>query len=74
MGLLTAIAGLPIAPVRGVVRLAEVIHEEAHRQLTDPAVVARRLEEIQQAWEAGELTAAERDQLEDEVLAPLQER
>lgn len=73
MGLLTGIAGLPLAPVRGVVRLAEVIHEEAQRQLTDPAIVARRLEEIEAAWEAGELTTTERDQLEDEVLAPLQE-
>lgn len=73
MGLLTGIAGLPVAPVRGVVGIARVLEEQADRQLKDPAVVARRLEEIEEAWEAGEITDEERDQLQEEVLAPLQQ-
>lgn len=73
MGLLTGIAGLPVAPVRGVVGIARVLEEQADRQLKDPAVVARRLEEIEDAWDAGEITDEERDQLQEEVLAPLQQ-
>lgn len=53
---LTLLLRLPLLPVRGVIRLAEVIGDEAERQLRDPARVRRELEDAQQRHAAGEIT------------------
>jgi non-ribosomal peptide synthetase component F len=71
MGLFTALLTLPLAPVRGVVSIAEVLEREAYRQWTDPATVRAQLAEVDAAYEAGELTAAERDERQDELVARL---
>jgi hypothetical protein len=67
MGLLT----LPLAPVRGVVWLAEQIEEEAARQLSDPEAIRAQLAAIDEAYEAGDLTADERDAMQDELVGRL---
>jgi Gas vesicle protein G len=56
MGLLTALVTLPLAPVRGTIWIAEVLLEEAERQMRDPAVVEQQLLEAEDAYERGELT------------------
>lgn len=50
---------LPFLPVIGVVRLGELIADEAGRELFDPAIVRRRLEEAGQARAAGLITDEE---------------
>lgn len=59
MGPLTLLLRLPILPVQGVIRLAEVIGDEAERQLHDPALIRRKLEDAQRRHAAGEITDEE---------------
>ena len=73
MGLITGLLTLPLAPVRGVVWLGEKLEAEARRQMSDPATVRRQLAEVDAAFQAGEITEQERDQLEDELVARLLE-
>jgi hypothetical protein len=71
MGLLTALVTLPLAPVRGTIWIAEVLLEEAERQMRDPAVVEQQLLEAEDAHERGELTDEEFADIEDELLGRL---
>ncbi|MEV6149566.1 gas vesicle protein GvpG [Nonomuraea sp. NPDC052129] len=59
MGLISLIFGWPLAPVKGVIRLGELIQEQVERQTRDPAVVRRRLEEIEQSRAAGLISEEE---------------
>ena len=67
LGLLT----LPLAPVRGVVWLADQILEEAERQWYDPAAIQAALLDVQEKREAGELRDDEAEQLEEELVSRL---
>jgi Gas vesicle protein G len=69
MGLLTLPFRLPLVPVYGVVRLAQLIQEEAERQLADPATIRRELEQIKQAQASGEISERESAQLQREAVA-----
>ena len=71
MGLLTLPFRLPFLPVQAVVRLAQVIEEEAERTYYDPATIRRELAEIERARAAGEISEEEAAQLQDEVVARL---
>jgi len=71
MGLFTGLLTLPLAPVRGVVWLGEQLEHEALRQLNDPARLRRELEEVDAAYAAGEISAAERDERQDDLVARL---
>lgn len=71
MGLITGLLTLPLAPVRGVVWLAERIEDEARRQWSDPAAVRRALAEVEDAYAAGAISAAERDRVADDLVARL---
>jgi hypothetical protein len=71
MGLITGLLTFPLAPVRGVVWLGEQLEREARRQWSDPATVRQQIADIDQAYAAGQLTADERDQLQDELVARL---
>jgi hypothetical protein len=73
MGLFGALLTLPLAPVRGVVWLAEQIETQARREWTDPDTVRRLLEEVEQAYQDGQLTELERDQRQDQLVARLLE-
>jgi Gas vesicle protein G len=69
MGLLTLPFRLPLLPLHAVVRLAELIQEEAERQLADPATVRRELEQIETARASGEISAEEAAALTEEAVA-----
>jgi hypothetical protein len=69
MSLLTLPFKLPFLPLQAVIRLAQVIEEEAERQLADPARLRRQLEAIEQARQAGEITDEEAAELQSEVVA-----
>lgn len=71
MGLVTGILTLPLAPVRGVVWVAEQIHQEALRQTEDPAAIRRQLAEVDRAREQGELSPEEADHLEEGLVRRL---
>ncbi|OBA82136.1 gas vesicle protein G [Mycobacterium sp. 1164966.3] len=70
MGLFSGIVLLPLAPVRGVIRLAEVIQEHVEQELHNPAHTRRKLEELAQARERGEISADEERQLQRKILEP----
>jgi hypothetical protein len=55
MELLTLLFRLPFLPVQGVIRLGQLIEEQAEQQLHDPASVRQQLEEIERAQRAGEM-------------------
>ncbi len=74
MGLLTGLLGLPLAPVRGVVWLAEQIHDHAEEQFYDPVRIRSQLERIDEARRSGELAEAEAAELENELLQRLMVR
>jgi hypothetical protein len=71
MGLLSGLLTLPLAPVKGVVWLGEQLEREARRQWSDPAAVRQQLAQLNAAYEAGELTEAERDARQDELVSRL---
>jgi uncharacterized membrane protein len=71
MDLLTLLFRLPFLPVQGVIRLGELIQEETERQVRDPARVRRELDEAQRRYEAGEISAEEFDQIQDELATTL---
>jgi Gas vesicle protein G len=60
---------LPFLPLRGTLRLAKTIQEEADRQLADPATVRRELEDVEQAQAAGQISDTEAAELEDKTVA-----
>ncbi|PPJ28854.1 gas vesicle protein G [Nocardia nova] len=68
MGLFSSILLLPAAPVRGVIWLSGLIQEQVEQQLQDPVRLRRELEEIDRAAAAGDLSAEEAAQAQQEIL------
>ncbi|MCX4397959.1 MULTISPECIES: gas vesicle protein GvpG [unclassified Streptomyces] len=73
MGLLTQLATLPLAPVRGVAWVMERVVEAAENEYYDPAPVERELAALERALVAGEIDEETFDQREDELLDRLDE-
>jgi hypothetical protein len=71
MGLLTTLLTLPVAPVRGVLAIAQVIKMEADRQLYDPAAIRREIEEVDAAADRGDLGGDERQEAEQRLVGRL---
>jgi len=71
MELLTLLFRLPLLPVQGVIKLGEILQEEAERQLRDPARIRRELDEAQRRYEAGEISDQELTQIQDELTSAL---
>ncbi|WP_225845758.1 gas vesicle protein GvpG [Streptomyces sp. HPF1205] len=71
MGLFTGLLTLPLAPVRGVVWVAERIQDEALRQTEDPTAIRRRLAEVDRAREAGEIPPEEAAREEEYLVGKL---
>jgi hypothetical protein len=73
MGLISGLLTLPLAPVRGVAWIGEVVQEEAERQLAseyDPELALAELDVARAAGEIDEEEAAEIEaQLIEELLA-----
>ncbi|MFH8515624.1 gas vesicle protein GvpG [Streptomyces gelaticus] len=73
MGLLTQLATLPLAPVRGVAWVMERVVEAAENKYYDPAPVERELAALERALVAGEIDEETFDRREDELLDRLDE-
>ena len=74
MGLVTGLLGLPLAPVRGVIWLAEQVLEQAEEQFYDPARIRAQLEQVDEARRSGELSEEECVEIENELLQRLMHR
>jgi cytochrome c-type biogenesis protein CcmH/NrfG len=68
MGLFSAIAKLPLAPVYGVMSLAEVIQRQVEQELHNPANTRRQLEELEEAHARGDLSPEEEREAQKEIL------
>jgi hypothetical protein len=64
VGLITGLLTLPLAPVRGVAWVAEVIAEEAERRMEEAASPERALAELEAARATGEIGEEEAAELE----------
>ena len=73
MGLISGILLLPLAPVRGVAWVAEVVAEEAERELAAANSPERGLADLEAKRATGEIDAEEADAIEAELIARLLE-
>lgn len=71
MGILSGLLGLPLAPVKGTVWVAEKVQQEAERQYYDPQRIRRELDEIEQLRSAGEMDPDEAELREEELIQRL---
>lgn len=71
MNLLTLPLRLPLLPAQAFIRLAEVIQEEAERELYDPAAVRRQLEDVEDKLASGEISGEQAAEAEDEAVGRL---
>ncbi|WP_440064027.1 gas vesicle protein GvpG [Streptosporangium sp. OZ121] len=65
------ILGLPFAPLRGLIRLAELLQEQAEQELRSPAAVRRRLEELAEARARGEISEEEEAAAAERILTEM---
>lgn len=72
MGLLKSIALLPLAPVEGVVWIAEKIQAQVERDMFGPEAVWQELAELGAALDDGRIGQAEFDTAETELLDRLE--
>ena len=68
MFLVSTILGLPLVPVRGVIKLGELLQQQAEQELYGSAQVRRRLEELGEAAAAGEISPEEERRAARELL------
>ena len=71
MNPLTLVPRLPLLPLEGLLKLAELIAEEAEREQHDPARVRRELEDAQLRRDAGEISEDELARIEDRLTSAL---
>jgi hypothetical protein len=71
VGLFSGLLLLPLAPVQGVVWVAEKIEEQVDRQMNDPTVIRAQIDDLDAAHERGEISDEERDEQQDVLLARL---
>jgi hypothetical protein len=74
MGLISGLLTLPLAPVRGVVWVAEVVAEEAERVQAAEDSPQRELAELEMLVATGEISEEEAAARESELLERLIER
>ena len=71
MGLISGILGLPLAPVKGVVGVAEQVRQQAEDEFYDPVLIRQQLERVAQMREDGRLSDEEATAWEDELVERL---
>jgi uncharacterized membrane protein len=68
MGLVSGLLTLPLAPVRGVVLIAEVLAQEAERELAAQQSPERALADLEAARASGEISEEEFQRAEADLL------
>jgi hypothetical protein len=71
MGLISGLLTLPLAPVRGVVWMAERIQDQAEGELYDESAIRAGLLELDAARQTGELDEQEIAEAEDALIERL---
>jgi hypothetical protein len=71
MGLLTGLLTLPLAPVRGVVWVAEQVSEQAAREFYDEEAILRQLAEAEEEHARGRVGDEEFELLQETLLERL---
>jgi chorismate mutase len=74
MGLLTGLLGLPLAPLRGTVAVADQVLKQAEDEFYDPARIRQQLEEVDRQRESGAISEDEAIAWEDELVERLMNR
>jgi len=73
MGLIGKVLLAPLAPVAGVVWLAEQLEEQAAAVYYDPRAIVSQLEEVETMRQQGLIGDAEADEAERRLLARIEE-
>jgi Gas vesicle protein G len=73
MGLIGALLGLPLAPVRGVVWIAERVVEQAEAQFYDEDEILRALAKAEMDNQLGHISDEEYEDLETYLLERLEQ-
>ncbi|QNN51542.1 gas vesicle protein GvpG [Nocardioides mesophilus] len=73
MGLISGLLTWPVAPVRGVVWVAEQVQAEAERQWYDPQRIQEELDALEARRQAGLITQAEAEEAEEALVQRLLE-
>jgi len=73
MGLITGLLTLPLAPIRGVVWVADQLTAVAEQELYNPDAIYAELRELSADLEAGRISEEEFDRAEDLLLQRLQD-
>ena len=71
MGLLTGLLGLPLAPVRGTIAVADQIRRQAEKEFYDPQVIRSQLEEVDRQRREGLISDDDAEAWEDELVERL---
>ena len=71
MGLITGLLGLPLAPLRGTLAVAEQVRQQAEEEFYDPGAIRAQLDAVERQRELGVLTDDEATAWEDELLERL---
>ena len=71
MGLISGLLTLPVAPLRGVVAVAEQIRQRAEDDYYNPATIRAEMDEVDALRAAGELTEEEAMAWEDQLIERL---
>ena len=73
MGLITGILGLPLAPLRGTVAVADQVLKQAEEEYYDPVRIRQQLEEVDRQRQAGTISDEDATAWEDELVERLME-
>ncbi|MGV9770516.1 gas vesicle protein GvpG [Streptosporangium sp. NPDC003464] len=68
MDLFSLTFGLPFAPIRALIKIGEMLQEQAELEMRHPAAVRRRLEEVEEARLSGQISEEEAAQATTEIL------
>ena len=71
MGLFTLLLRLPFLPLQGVVKIGQIMQEQAEDALYNPASVQRELEEAAEARAQGRMSDEEVSEVERTAVARL---
>lgn len=71
MDLLSLTLGLPLAPVRGLIKVAELIRDEAEREMYATSTARRQVEEAEAADAAGEISEADKAEAQEQIVGRL---
>jgi Gas vesicle protein G len=71
MDLMSLTFGLPLMPLRGLIRLAELIQEQVELETRSPAAVRRHLDEVEEARASGQISDEEAEQQVEQILGQM---